>query len=202
MKPFQILSILLAFTFVCTIPANADNLYASIRATVSDPTGAVVSGAKLTATNAGTGILYTTTSNSSGAFTFLQLPIGDYTLKAEQTGFKAYQASGIHLDLDQVYNLPVKLALGAASEQIVVEANPVQVEQTDMQLGTVVTGQQIVDLHLNGRNMSQLQQLQLGVVGTSVRFGGGGIRFSGNGAGTQQNSFLINGVFSNDSSRQ
>jgi hypothetical protein len=139
MKPFQVLSILLAFTFVCTIPANADNLYASIRGTVTDPTGAVVSGAKLTATNAGTGILYTTTSNSSGAFTFLQLPVGDYTLKAEQTGFKAYQASGIHLDLDQVYNLPVKLTLGAAAEVIVVEANPVQVEQTDMQLGTVVT---------------------------------------------------------------
>src|ERR1700730_3972173 len=199
MKPFQVLSILLAFTFVCTIPASADNLYASIRGTITDPTGAVVSGAKLTATNAGTGILYTTTSNSSGAFTFLQLPIGDYTLKAEQTGFKAYQASGIHLDLDQVYNLPVKLTLGAASEQIVVEANPVQVEQTDMQLGTVVTGQQIVNLPLNGRNWTQLQQLQPGIVGTSDRFGGNNGAFSGNGAETQQNSFLINGVDSNDS---
>jgi hypothetical protein len=200
MKSFHVLSILLVFTFVCAIPATADNLYASIRGTVTDPTGAVVSGATLTATNAGTGILYTTTSNSSGAFTFLQLPIGDYTLKVEQTGFKAYQASGIHVDLDQVYNLPVKLALGAASEQIVVEANPVQVEQTDMQLGAVVTGQQIVDLPLNGRNWTQLQQLQPGVVGTSDRFGGGGGAFSGNGAETQQNSFLINGLDSNDSS--
>src|SRR5450759_746317 len=107
MKPFQILSILLllAFTFVCAVPANADNLYASIRGTVADPTGAVLSGAKLTATNAGTGIVYSTTSDSSGSFVFLQLPIGDYTLKVEQTGFKAYQASGIHLNLNQVYNL-------------------------------------------------------------------------------------------------
>jgi hypothetical protein len=200
MKPFQVLSILLVFTFICAIPANADNLYASIRGTVTDPTGAVVSGAKLTATNAATGIPYTTTSNSSGAFTFLQLPIGDYTLKGEQSGFKAYQASGIHLDLDQVYNLPVKLALGSAAEVIVVEANPVQVEQTDMQLGTVVTGQQIVDLPLNGRNWTQLQQLQPGIIGTSDRFGGNNGAFSGNGAETQQNSFLINGVDSNDSS--
>src|SRR6202521_4602698 len=183
-----------------SVSARADNLYASIRGTVTDPTGAVVSGATLTATNAGTGILYTTTSNSSGAFTFLQLPIGDYTLKAEQTGFKAYQASGIHLDLDQVYNLPVKLTLGAASEQSVVEANPVQGEQTDMQLGTVITGQQIVDLPLNGRNWTQLQQLQPGIVGTSDRFGGNNGAYSGNGAETQQNSFLINGVDSNDSS--
>src|ERR1700674_4534298 len=199
MKPFQILSILLAFTFVCTIPANADNLYASIRGTVTDPTGAVVSGAKLTATNADTGILYTTTSNSRGAFTFLQLPIGDYTLKVEQTGFKAYQASGIHVDLDQVSNLPVKLALGAASEQIVVEANPVQVEQTDMQLGTVVTGQQIVDLPLPLPNWRPFPQLQPGPIGTSDPFGGANGAFSGNGAQTQQNSFLINGVDSNDS---
>ena len=74
MKPFQVLSsILLAFTFICTIPANADNLYASIRGTVTDPTGAVVSDAKLTATNAGTGILYTTTSNSSGATPYRRL---------------------------------------------------------------------------------------------------------------------------------
>jgi hypothetical protein len=183
-----------------SVSARADNLYASIRGTVTDPTGAVVSGVKLNATNAATGIVYSTTSNDSGSFTFLQLPVGDYSLKAEQTGFKAYQASGIHLDLDQVYNLPVKLALGAASEQIIVEANPVQVEQTDMQLGAVVTGQQIVDLPLNGRNWTQLQQLQPGVVGTSDRFGGGGGGFSGNGAGTQQNSFLINGVDSNDAS--
>src|SRR5208282_2163215 len=144
MKSFQILSILLlvvVFTFVCTVPASADNLYASIRGTVT-----------------------------------------------EQTGFKAYQASGIHLDLDQIYNLPVKLALGAATEQIVVEANPVQVEQTDMQLGTTVTGQTIVDMPLNGRNWTQLQQLQPGIVGTSDRFGGAGGAYSGNGAGTQQNS--------------
>jgi hypothetical protein len=200
MKSFQILAVILAFTFVCAIPATADNLYASIRGTVTDPTGAVISGVKLTATNAGTGIVYSTISNDSGSFTFLQLPIGDYTLKAEQTGFKAYQASGIHLDLDQIYNLPVKLALGAASEQIVVEANPVQVEQTDMQLGTTISGQTIVDMPLNGRNWTQLQQLEPGIVGTSDRFGGGSGAYSGNGAETQQNSFLINGVDSNDAS--
>jgi hypothetical protein len=185
---------------VWTTPASADNLYASIRGTVTDPTGAVISGVKLTAANAGTGIVYSTISNGSGSFTFLQLPIGDYTLKAEQTGFKAYQASGIHLDLDQIYNLPVKLALGAATEQIVVEANPVQVEQTDMQLGTTISGQTIVDMPLNGRNWTQLQQLEPGVVGTSDRFGGANGAFSGNGAETQQNSFLINGVDSNDAS--
>jgi hypothetical protein len=185
---------------IFSVPAKADNLYASIRGSITDPTGAVVSGVSLSATNAATGIAYTTTTNSSGAFTFLQLPIGDYTLKVAQPGYKAYEAAGIHLDLDQIYNLPIKLTLGAATEQIVVEANPVQVDQVDMQLGTTVTAQQIVDIPLNGRNWTQLQQLQPGIIGTSDRFGGNSGGFSGNGAETQQNSFLINGVDSNDAS--
>src|SRR5208283_1925507 len=196
MKSFQIFSILLllAFTLVCTVPASADNLYASIRGTVTDPTGAVVSGARLTATNVATGILYTTTSNSSGAFSFLQVPVGDYTVKVEQSGFKAYQASGIHLEIDQIYTLSAKLALGAATEQIVVEANPVQVESTSMQQGTVVSSDQIVSMPLNGRNWTQLQQLEPGVVASSDRMGS----YSTNGSETQQNAYLINGIDAND----
>jgi hypothetical protein len=181
-----------------SVLARADNLYASIRGTVTDPSGAVIASVKLNATNVSTGIVFTTETNSTGAFTFLQLPIGDYTVKAEQTGFKVYEASGIHIDLNQVYNLTVKLSLGAATEQVVVEANPVQVEQTDMQLGSTITAQQIVDIPLNGRNWTQLQQLEPGIVGTSDRFGGANGAYSGNGAETQQNSFMINGVDSND----
>ena len=67
-----------------------------------------------------------------------------------------------------------------------------------MQLGSTITGQQIVDIPLNGRNWTQLQQLEPGIVGTSDRFGGTNGAYSGNGAETQQNSFLINGVDSND----
>jgi carboxypeptidase family protein len=202
MKPFQVLSILLlfAFTLLCTIPANADNLYASIRGTVTDPTGAVVSGVKVTARNVSTGIAFSTTSNKEGVFSFLQLPIGDYTVRAEETGFETFQTTSIRLDIDEVYNLAIKLQLGTVSQVLMVEANTVQVQSTDMQLGTTVTGSQIEDIPLNGRNWTQLQQLQPGVVGTSDRFGGNNGAFSGNGAETQQNSFLINGVDSNDSS--
>jgi hypothetical protein len=182
-----------------SVPANADNLYASIRGTVVDPSGAMVSGVTLTAKNTATGISFNTTTSKEGAFTFLQLPSGDYTVNVEQRGFKKYQASGIHLDVNQVYNLSVTLEIGAISEQVLVEANPVQVEQTDMQLGNTMEGRQIVDIPLNGRNWTQLQQLQPGIVGTSDRFGGANGAYSGNGAGTQQNSFLINGVDSNDS---
>lgn len=198
MKPrLLVLTIILALGLLIAFPAFADNLYGSIRGTVVDPTGAVVSGATLTATNAATGITFTTKTNQDGIFNFLQLPYGNYNVKVEQPGFKSYQASGIHIDVNQIYNLPVKLEVGTVSEALVVEANPVQVQQTDMQLGSTIEGQQIVGLPLNGRNWTQLMQLQPGVIGTTDRFGGGGA-VSGNGAQTQQNDFLINGVDSND----
>src|SRR5271169_2208875 len=177
---------------VWTTPANADNLYASIRGTVVDPSGAVVPGAKMTATNLATGLRYEATSDKDGLFAFLQLPIGDYLVRAEKSGFKTFTESHIHLDLDQVFNLRVAMDLGAATETITVEANPAQVETTSMQLGTVVTGNQIEDLSLNGRNWTQLMQLQPGVMAASDRFGttGTGGGFSTNGSQTQQNSFL------------
>ena len=66
--------------FVATPPAQADNLYASIRGTVTDPSGAVVPDTKLTATNIATGLSYNATSDKDGLFAFLQLPIGDYSV--------------------------------------------------------------------------------------------------------------------------
>ena len=93
---FLVLSLLLVFGLVLATPAVADNLYASIRGTVADPTGAMMTGVKVSATNVATGLNYTTTTNKDGVYTFLQLQIGDYTVRAEQTGFKKYQASGIH----------------------------------------------------------------------------------------------------------
>ncbi len=193
-----LLTLGLVFGMVWTTPASADNLYASIRGTVVDPSGAVVPDAQLTATNVATGISYKTTSSKDGLFSFVQLPIGDYSLKAEKSGFKSFTESHIHLDLDQIFNLKVGMELGVVSDTITVDANPAQVETTSMQLGTTVSGQQIVDIPLNGRNWTQLMQLQPGVQSSSDRFGAGA--YSTNGSETQQNSFLINGTDSNDTS--
>lgn len=192
------LGLILGLTLAVTTPASADNLYASIRGTVEDSSGAVMAGVKVVATNTATNISYTATSNPTGGYSFPQLPIGDYAVRAEQTGFKTYEASGIHIDLNQIFDLDIKLAIGEVAQQLVVEANPVQVDSTDMQLGATVTSQQIVDIPLNGRNWTQLQQLQPGVVGSTDRFGGTNGGYSGNGAETQQNSFLVNGNDSND----
>jgi hypothetical protein len=203
LRHFQFLLIALAMLAVVLLPvqsAYGDNLYASIRGTVTDPSGAVVAGAKLTATNVATGISYNATSTDSGAFSFLQLPIGDYSVRVEKSGFKTFTEGRIHLDLDQIFSLKVTLEVGTTSETITVEANPAQVETTSMQLSTVVTGNQIVDLPLNGRSWIQLMQLQPGVQGASDRFGNnaGADTYATNGSSTQQNSFLVNGTDTND----
>lgn len=174
--------------------AMADNLYAKIQGTVTDPTGAVLNGVKLTATNVGTNIPYAAETHADGNYVFLNLPIGTYRVTATSSGFRTFTATGIVLVLDEIYALNIKMELGQVSEQVLVEAANVQVETTNTQLGTVINGDTIVDMPLNGRNWTQLQLLQPGVMASSDRFG----TFSTNGSQTQQNSFLINGQDSND----
>jgi hypothetical protein len=174
--------------------AMADNVYATIRGSVSDQTGAVVQGATITATNTLTGVEYNTKSQDTGLFEFLQLPIGSYTVSIGKQGFKGYKSVGVNLTVNQVYDLPVKLSVGTQNETVEVHANAVQVETTDIQQKTVIGSNQIVDLPLIGRNFTQLEQLAPGVMASNDRFG----TFSVNGSQTQQSSYLINGTDSND----
>jgi hypothetical protein len=174
--------------------ALADNVYATIRGSVTDQTGAVIQGAQITAVNTGTGIEYNTKSQDSGFYEFLQLPVGTYTVSISKQGFKGFKSVGVPLVVNQVYELPVKLAVGTTNETVEVKANAVQVETVDIQQKTIINSNQIVDLPLNGRNFTQLEQLSPGVMSSSDRFG----TFSVNGSQTQQSSYLINGTDSND----
>jgi hypothetical protein len=186
--------VVLLFSPLGVQPAKADNLYAKIQGTVTDPTGAVLSGVKLTATNVGTNLAYSAQTSADGNYVFLNLPIGTYRVTATNSGFRTFTATGITLVLDEIFALNIKMELGQVSEQVLVEASNVQVETTNTQLGTVINGDTIVDMPLNGRNWTQLQLLQPGVMASSDRFG----TYSTNGSQTQQNSFLINGQDSND----
>src|SRR5262249_55561393 len=139
-----------------------------------DPSGGAIPGAKVTATNSATGVSQSIISGGDGSYSFLQLAIGKYNVSAETMGFQTFPANGVHPDVGTVYVENIKLAIGAVTEAVWVEANPVQVETSTPQLGTVVEAQQIVNLPLIGRNWIALQELQPGVVGGSDRFGTGG----------------------------
>jgi hypothetical protein len=181
--------------FAAVTSARADNLYARIHGTVTDSSGAVLPDVTVTAFNNSNGLSRTVISDGTGAFEFIQLPIGTYQVSASKSGFKNQEHKGITLVLDQNYALPIQMEVGTTTETIEVQANPVQVETSSNQLGAVVAGKTIVDMPLLARNWIQLQQLQTGVVGTSDRFGD---TFATNGSQAQQNSYLIDGIDDND----
>ena len=190
-----------AFLASEAIVARAADLDGSIRGTVTDPTGGAVPQVTVTATNTATNVSHQAMTQEDGGYSFLQLPIGDYTLKVEKTGFQTFTAAKIHLDVNTVFIQDVRLTVGAMSTEITVQANQVQVETSTTQLGTVIEAQQIVDLPLIGRDWVQLQALQPGVVGASDRFGTSSTAppdFATNGGQSQFNLFLIDGADTND----
>jgi len=177
-------------------PAFADDLYGRIRGVVNDSSGAAVAGVQVTATNVDTGVAKTVISGSDGSYEFLQLAApGNYSVQAEQKGFKTYRVDAIELKLNQIYVLNVALEVGVVTESILVRADQAQVETTSIQLGRNIDASTVVDLPLNGRNWVQLQQTLPGVVAASDRFG---TNYATNGGRSQANSYLVNGTDAND----
>jgi hypothetical protein len=174
---------------LCVIHAQQVN--SQIKGTVTDASGAAVPGADITAQNIQTGLETTAQSESNGTFEFLQLPAGQYKVSVTKSGFASFTENNIRLDVGNTYNLPVTLQVGSVNQSIEVQANAAQVENSATQLSTVIEGQKIVDLPLNGRNWITLEQLAPGVVAGSDRFG---INYATNGSQAQQNSFLVNGA--------
>ncbi|MGB7591616.1 MAG: carboxypeptidase-like regulatory domain-containing protein, partial [Terriglobia bacterium] len=166
-----------------------------IRGVVSDQSGAVMPGVKLRATNVATNISVSATSKADGSYEFLQIHAPTtYRVTASRSGFKTAEVNDIPLHLNQIYVLNITMELGAITQVVTVEATPVQVEKTSMQLGATLTGTQIVDLPLNGRNWVQLQQTLPGVVAAADARG----NYATNGSQPDQNSYLVNGIDSND----
>lgn len=179
-------------------PTKADDVYGRIRGTVTDPSGAVIAGARITATNIDTGISKSVDSTSDGSYEFLQLAApATYRLTVARVGFQTFEAQNIHLELNQIYVLNPALQVGAVTQKITVEATPAQVETTSMQLGATLASNTVVDLPLNGRNWVQLQATLPGVVAGSDRFGSQP-NFASSGSRSQANDFRVNGTDAND----
>ena len=91
---------------------------ASISGTVTDASGAVVAGATVTATNVETAVVTTQTTNAQGFYSFQSLPLGNYTIGVQQSGFKAYTQTGLVVDVNSALTVDVKLQVGATSEKV------------------------------------------------------------------------------------
>jgi len=155
---------LIAFVVAMSLSAWAQSTIntGSIVGTVTDPSGAVVSSAKVTITNKATGQIVETTSNATGAFSAGLLKPGNFTLRVEATGFKTTELPVVVL-VDTTSTASVKLQLGQTSEVVEVTGSEVAVNTEQATVQGVLTATQIENLPVNGRNFLDLAQLEPGV---------------------------------------
>src|SRR5882724_4002773 len=137
---------------------------ATILGTVSDTTGAVVTGARVEVQNTGTSATVQLTTDQNGTFVATALPVGSYRVSVTAPGFKTHVQQGLRLNVADRLNLPVSLVPGAVSEEVMVTGSEALVETTSTTLGGVVTQEQLKDLPLNGRSVTQLLALIPGAV--------------------------------------
>jgi hypothetical protein len=137
--------------------------YGSISGTVTDPTGAVVPGADVTATQAATGLMVKTTSNEQGQFSLPSLAPAVYNLAVTAAGFQAYTLNGLQVRADASVTSNAVLHPGSAAETVTVTAESAQVDVSTGTLSQVIGSSQVNDLPLNGRNAAQLTTQVAGI---------------------------------------
>ena len=155
--------LLTVFLFLVTLSARAQDT-ATIVGTVTDTSGSVVPGVKVSVANPERGFVRDLVSNSSGEYTAGRIPIGNYVITAEMAGFQKLQRSGISLSAGQEQRIDLTLTVGQVAQQVNVSGNVTKVETESATLSDVVTSKQIQNLTLNGLNFGALTFLVPGAV--------------------------------------
>src|SRR5256886_412923 len=170
-----------------------------ISGTVTDKSGSAVVGAEVVITNTGGSLTRTTTTNADGAYVVAGLPGASYNISVTAKGFQKYSATNVVLDVAQKIRVDVQLTVGAVTDVVEVTGESVaQVETTSSDLTSTITGKQIENLVLNGRNFTQLVNLAPGVVNQTGQDEGtvgvyGNVAYSMNGGRTEYNNWELDG---------
>src|SRR5277367_1015279 len=195
---------LLCTALSVSIPATAQTVTGAVRGTITDPTGAIVPGATVTATNQATGVKAVDTTNQSGNYSIRFLQIGQYKLTVESSGFQTASYGPFPLEIDQTAKIDIALTLGAAATTVNVTEQLQPILNTEnATLGETFTENTINSVPLNGRDFSQLTVYTPGAVSTN--FGTYGMQNSTerstgadneadvNGNRQQSNNYLLDG---------
>ena len=173
----------------------------NIRGVVSDPSGAVVPGARITARQVEIGLSRTAVTGKDGSYVLVELPLGTYRVEAAAQGFRNYLQEGVTLHVNETLDVPVRLTIGGPEQQVVqVFADAPLIQTAVTSLGKTVLQGDILGLPLNGRSFSQLGTLQPGVVPLTpgLAEAGGSLRegqaYAVNGQRPESNHFLIDGA--------
>ena len=196
-RAYILIFVLVAFA---SMPSNARaQVTASITGTVQDATGAVVREATITVKSQETGATRTVTSDDSGNYRILSLPLGPQELKAEKQGFKSVVRTGVSLEVGQDAVVNFRLEVGELVQQLAVTEEAPVVNVTTASVSGIVDERQIKELPLNGRSFDDLIALNPGAINYSALKSpntstSNGNTFSVAGRRTSENLFLLNGV--------
>ncbi|MGH9537983.1 MAG: carboxypeptidase regulatory-like domain-containing protein [Terriglobales bacterium] len=188
--------------FCLLAPVTFAQVSASLAGMVTDPSGAAVSAARVTARNSDTGFSRETVTGQAGRYQLFALPVGLYEVRVKKDGFRQGIQTGIRLLVGQDASVDMVLRLGAVSEEMKVTGDAAIVSVTTQDISGLVGERQVKDLPLNGSSYDLLLTLNPGVVNfTAEKTGGIGVsnsttgnNFSVSGNRPQQNLFLLNGV--------
>jgi hypothetical protein len=183
----------------------AQTFRGTILGTVTDVTGAWVTGATVKVKNVDTGLERTTQTSADGSYAVPELPIGTYTVTITQTGFQTSVTSGVPITVAVERRVDAVLKPGQVSQRVEVSAEQLpQVETTSDVLGGVLTQDTVKDLPINGRDYTKLIFLNPGVAGSPDQITdspGSFGEFSMNGARGRSNNYLLDGSDMNDGYR-
>jgi outer membrane receptor protein involved in Fe transport len=199
------LGIVTAFLITLTlfVPASAQTFRGTILGTVTDPNGAVVPAATVTAKNLATGIQRSTVTDEFGNYSLPELQTGTYEVAVEKSGFQISKVTGAVVEVSAEKRVDVVMAV-AGSEAIVVIAPSTQVETTTNTLGGTITARQVADLPINGRDFTKFLVMVPGASGdpsgATDSPGSFGL-FSANGNRGRSNNYLLDGTDMNDGYR-
>src|SRR5438552_4943457 len=195
----RLLGVLLLSARGCTAAFGRAQGTSQINGDVKDPTGAVLPGVEVTATQTETNVSRQAVSDERGNFVLSNLPIGPYKVEAQLPGFRTFVQTGIQLGVNQNPNLQVTLEVGQVSQQVEVQANVTMVETRNLGVRQVIESVQIVELPLNGRTAMDLISLQGGAVpdtanNASSRSLQGGVGVSITGLPTGSTTYTLDGA--------
>ncbi|HWY71291.1 MAG TPA: TonB-dependent receptor [Terriglobales bacterium] len=188
------LTLLFVTALGCMLRAQSTN--ASLSGHITDPTKALIAGARITAVSAGTNSHYETTSNKSGAYYLTNLPPAGYRLEVEKAGFRKLIKPDVTLHVQDTLEIDFEMPVGVASDSVTVEGGAPLVNTESAAVSTLIDRRLVENLPLNGRSFSSLLDLTPGVVLTPSNFQEQG-QFSVNGQRPDANYFMVDGVAAN-----
>ncbi len=183
-----------AILILLAIPVVAQMPTATILGVAKDSSGGVLPNVTVTVTNVDTGLKRTVMTSDDGEFRLPELPVGNYEVKGEHTGFKVITRRGITLEVTQQAVINLDFQVGSTDQQVVVTEEAPMINTQNATLGGTVSETKMTELPLNGRNYIDLALLQPGVDKDKNQGNQPGTSFSVNGAPPRSNNFTLDGA--------